>query len=58
MPMEVAETLGVVDCAEDFTPVPAENEVPVPVAVPSSVSGRSLANHSPPLRERPAPYYH
>ena len=54
--MEVAETMGAVDRAKDFTPAPAENEVPVPVAVPSSVSGRSLADRSSPLREHPAPY--
>ena len=48
--------MGAVDRAEDFTLAPAENEVPIPVTIPSSVSGTSLADRTPPLRERPAPY--
>ena len=54
--MEVAETMGAVDRAEDFTPAPVENEVPIPVAVPSSVSETSLVNRSAPLRKRHNPY--
>ena len=54
--MEVAETMGAVDRTEDFTPAPAENEVPIPVAGPSSVSGTPLVDRTPPLRECPVPY--